>query len=279
MLLYQKLLKYKVVPVLYFLALIVILAVGIRWFIHSGLVPLLADPAALEAYFENLGARGYLVVFLLQMFGVVFLPATGGVIVAASAVLFGFLKTFLICSAATIAGSCISFALARYLGRPLIDLFLDKHKVDKYIHSFEERKNLLLLLMFFFPFFPDDILCYVAGLVNIRWRFFLLAAAIGRPWGLVISCLIGMSVFSLPVWAYLPLGALVIAAFLYSWKKGPQWEKRIIAKVNRRNEKKAALSAVSPKEPKAKENRTCTAAADIGKGLFFNGRPGTDEAS
>lgn len=271
--LYQKLHKYKIVPIFYFLMLVVIIAIGIRWFIHSGLVPLLSDPAALEAYFEDLGAKGYLVVFLLQTFGVVFIPATGGVIVVASAMLFGFVKTFLICSAATILGSCISFALARYLGRPLIDLFLNKHKVDKYIHSFEDRKNLLLLLMFFFPFFPDDILCYVAGLVNIRWRFFLFAAAIGRPWGLVVSCLIGMSVFSLPTWAYVPLGALIVAAFIFSWKNGPKWEKRIIAKVNQKSERKTTLQ----NEGKLKKSFSPTGAVNALKRLVLGAKPGTDE--
>ena len=238
--LYQKLLKYKVVPILYFIIFLAIIGLGIYWFVHSGLISLLGDSAALEAYFEGLGAKGYLVVFLLQTFGVVFLPATGGVIVVASAMLFGFVKTFLICSAATILGSCISFALARYLGRPLVDLFWDKHKVDKYIHSFEERKNLLLILMFFFPFFPDDILCYVAGLVNIRWRFFVIAAAVGRPWGLIISCLVGMSIFSLPTWAYVPGILLVVVAFILSWKYGPKLEALIIAKVNQKKEKRAA---------------------------------------
>jgi uncharacterized membrane protein YdjX (TVP38/TMEM64 family) len=254
--------------------LVIILAIGIHWFIQSGLVPLLSDPAALEAYFEEMGAMGYVVVFLLQIFAVVFIPATGGVVVVASAMLFGFIKTFLICTAATIIGSCISFALARYLGRPLIDLFLDKHKVDKYIHSFEERKNLLLVLMFFFPFFPDDILCYVAGLVNIRWRFFILATAIGRPWGLLISCLIGMSVFSLPTWAYIPLGALIIAAFIFSWKKGPKWEKIIIAKVNQRNSKKASQH----REINIKKSFSLTGAINAVKGLVARRKPGTDES-
>ncbi len=237
---YQKLLKYKVVPILYFLIFITIIALGIYWFIHSGLVPLLGDSAALEAYFGGLGAKGYLVVFLLQTFGTVFLPATGGMIAVASAMIFGFTKTFFICSAATILGSCVSFTLARYLGRPLIDLFLDKHKVDKYIDSFEERKNLLLFLMFFFPFFPDGILCYVAGLVNIRWRCFLIAAVLGRPWGLIISCLLGTSVFTLPTWTYFPLIVLIVATFLLSWKYGPKLEELIIAKVNQKKEQRAA---------------------------------------
>ncbi len=241
---YQKLLKYKVVPILYFLIFITIIAIGIYWFIHSGLVPLLGNSAALEAYFEGMGAKGYLVVFLLQTFGTVFLPATGGMIAVASSMIFGFTKTFFICSAATILGSCVSFSLARYLGRPLVDLFLDKHKVDKYIDSFEERKHLLLFLMFFFPFFPDGILCYVAGLVSIRWRSFLIAAALGRPWGLILSCLLGTSVFTLPTWTYFPLIVFIVTAFLLSWKYGPKLEELIIAKVNQKKEQRAAKGGI-----------------------------------
>lgn len=139
--LYQKLLKYRVVPLLYFLLFITIVILGICWFIRTGLLDLVRNSDALVAYFEGLGHYKYFVVFFIQLFGVIFLPATGGVVVVASAMLFGFGPTFLICAAATILGSCVSFALARYLGRPLLELFLSRRKLDKYIHTFEERKN------------------------------------------------------------------------------------------------------------------------------------------
>lgn len=237
--LYQKLLKYRVVPVIYFLILIVIVALGIIWFIRTGLLSLLGDPNALVAYFESLGHYKYIVVFFLQLFGVIFIPATGGVIVVASAMLFGFGPTLLICTVATILGSCVSFALAKYLGRPLLELFLNKHKLDKYVASFEERKNFLLFVMFFFPFFPDDILCYVAGLVNIKWKYFVLAASLGRPWGLVINCLVGISVFSMPTWSYVPAALVVIICMALSWRYGSAMEKRIIQWVNRKRNKHA----------------------------------------
>lgn len=235
--LYQKLLKYRVVPLLYFLLFLTIVIIGICWFVRTGLLDLMKDPDALVAYFESLGHYKYIVVFFLQFFGVIFLPATGGVIVIASAMFLGFLPTFLICSAATIAGSCLSFALARYLGRPLLELFLSKRKLDKYIRSFEERKNFLLFVMFFFPFFPDDILCYVAGLVNIRWKYFILAASLGRPWGLLINCLVGISVFSMPKWAYVPAALVAILCIALSWRYGSALEQKIIGWVNKKRKK------------------------------------------
>lgn len=235
--LYQKLLKYRIVPLLYFLLFIAIVILGVYWFIRTGLLDLMHDPETLVAYFEGLGHYKYVVIFFLQFFGVIFLPATGGVVVVASAMFFGFAPTFLICSAATIAGSCVSFVLARYLGRPLLELFLSGRKLDKYIKSFEERKNFLLFVMFFFPFFPDDILCYVAGLVNIRWKYFLLAAALGRPWGLLLNCLVGISVFSMPTWAYVPAALVVILCIALSWRYGSQMEQKIIAWVNKKKHK------------------------------------------
>ena len=231
--LYQRLLQYRIVPILYFTLFLGIIAVGIHWFFDSGLLALLKDPAALQGYFGALGVKAYTVVFLLQLFGVVFLPATGGVIVVASAAALGFWRTFVICSLATILGSCVSFALARYLGRPLLDLFLDREKTEKYLQIFDSRENLLLFIMFFFPFFPDDILCYVAGLVKIKWRVFILAAALGRPWGLLINCLVGTSLFIMPKWAYAPAALIVIAAIVISWKYGPRWENQITARFQR----------------------------------------------
>lgn len=238
MTLYQRLLKYRVIPILYFTLFIGIIAIGIWRFIDSGLWPLFKNPAALQDYFAGLGFKAGLTVFLLQLFGVVFIPATGGVIVVASAAALGFWETFIICSLATILGSCISFALARYLGKPLLDLFLNREQLGKYTKIFEKRENFLLFVMFFFPFFPDDILCYVAGLVKIKWKVFILAAALGRPWGLIINCLVGMSLFIMPKWAYVPAAVLVIAAIIISWKYGPRWEKRITAYFQNRKKDK-----------------------------------------
>ena len=235
--LFQKLLKYRVVPLLYFLLFITIVILGICWFIRTGLLNLVRDSDALVAYFEGLGHYKYFVVFFIQLFGVIFLPATGGVVVVASAMLFGFGPTFLICAAATILGSCVSFALARYLGRPLLELFLSRRKLDKYIHTFEERKNFLLFVMFFFPFFPDDILCYVAGLVNIRWKYFLIAASLGRPWGLLLNCLVGASVFSMPKWAYVPAVLVAVVCIALSWRYGSVMEQKIIGWVNKKRKK------------------------------------------
>ena len=235
--LYQKLLKYRVVPLLYFLLFITIVILGICWFIRTGLLDLVRDSDALVAYFKGLGHYKYFVVFFIQLFGVIFLPATGGVVVVASAMLFGFGPTFLICAAATILGSCVSFALARYLGRPLLELFLSRRKLDKYIHTFEERKNFLLFVMFFFPFFPDDILCYVAGLVNIRWKYFLIAASLGRPWGLLLNCLVGASVFSMPKWAYVHAVLVAVVCIALSWRYGSLMEQKIIGWVNKKRKK------------------------------------------
>ncbi|MGI5873855.1 MAG: TVP38/TMEM64 family protein [Bacillota bacterium] len=256
MTLYQKLLKYKIIPILYFLLLCGLIAAGIWWFVRSGLLPLIRDPEALGAYFESLGVGSYFIVFLLQFFAVILIPATGGVIVVTSAALFGFVPTFLICSTATILGSCVSYALSRYLGRPLVELFLSRHKLDRYISSFEDRKNFLLFVMFFFPFFPDDLLCYAAGLVNIRWKYFLLAAVLGRPWGLLINCLVGISVFSLPSYGYIPAILFVIVTVAVSWRFGSAWERMIIERVNRRKARyREKIESVRSRSGSAYENK------------------------
>ena len=143
-----------------------------------------------------------------------------------------------------------------FVGRPLVELFLSRHKLDRYISSFEDRKNFLLFVMFFFPFFPDDLLCYAAGLVNIRWKYFLLAAVLGRPWGLLINCLVGISVFSLPSYGYIPAILFVIVTVAVSWRFGSAWEKMIIERVNRRKARyREKIESVRSRSGSAYENK------------------------
>ncbi|MDO4542650.1 MAG: VTT domain-containing protein [Bacillota bacterium] len=211
----------RLAPILLAALFVSILLIVLLLLWRSGIFGMMKNPELMEAYIESAGGKGMFYLFLFQVVVVLFIPFAGAVPAIAGGVLFGFWKSFLICSLGLIIGSCINFALARYFGRPFVEYFCKRETIDKYLNSFDERKKTVLFLMFFFPGFPDTILCFIAGLTDIGWGFFALAVGLGRPWGLILSSLIGTGAFNVPIWAYILFGIFVVAILIFSYKFGP----------------------------------------------------------
>lgn len=211
----------RLAPIILAAVFVIIFLIVLLVLWRSGIFSLLKDPQAMELYMEEAGGRGMFYLFLFQVVVVLFVPFAGAVPAIAGGVIFGFWKSFFICALGLVVGSCINFILARYFGRPFVEYFCKKETIDKYLNSFDERKKTVLFLMFFFPGFPDTILCFIAGLTDISWRFFAAAVALGRPWGLILSSLIGTGAFSIPVWGYILFGIFVLGILAFSYKFGP----------------------------------------------------------
>ena len=61
-----------------------------------------------------------------------------------------------------------AFLLGRVIGRRFVDWVVGDHEtVTNYIKKMKGKENIVLFFMFLFPFFPDDALCAVAGVLSI----------------------------------------------------------------------------------------------------------------
>ena len=86
------------------------------------------------------------------------------------------------------------FFLARWLGVPFVNALFSPQKVEKARKLLSTRgSKLVFFLLFVIPGIPKDVLCYVAGLSPLRFRFFILASMLGRVPGVILSALIGES--------------------------------------------------------------------------------------
>uniref|UniRef100_UPI0025E5E9DF TVP38/TMEM64 family protein n=1 Tax=uncultured Dialister sp. TaxID=278064 RepID=UPI0025E5E9DF len=103
------------------------------------------------------------------------------------------------------------FWLARVLGQRFVERLVNQRVADKYLEVIRRKRDIFLILVFLFPFFPDDLICILAGLTDIPLHRFFLIVLLTRPWGLLVACALGGSVLTIPVWAMLLLGAFSIA--------------------------------------------------------------------
>ncbi|MBL7059155.1 TVP38/TMEM64 family protein [Candidatus Pacearchaeota archaeon] len=95
-----------------------------------------------------------------------------------------------------IIGSFIAFYLARKLGRPFVEKVVNKKTLNKFDKIIKQKGLPVLFLIYLLPSLPDDLICYIAGLTNIKIKNLILVSAIGRLPGFIVLSLVGAGLAS-----------------------------------------------------------------------------------
>lgn len=193
---------------------------------NHGWFTLFESAESLQRYVASFGAWAPLAFFALQFLQVIISPIPGSITTLVGGLLFGFFYGFVLSFAAVFIGSLGAFLIGKKFGRPLVERIAGKHIVEKYMESVSSRQRILLILMFLFPFFPDDMLCLIAGLSAMNLPSFALTVILTRPWGLLFSALVGSGVIAIPSWGWIVIGVVAITAFVLATKYAPLIEER-----------------------------------------------------
>lgn len=188
---------------------------------HFGITDLTQEQ--LQEYIKSTGAIAPLVFILVSFLQVTFVPIPGAITIVAGSYLFGLGQSFLYSYIGMLLGAMFAFFLGKIIGRPFANWIIGSpEKVDDWIGRLKGRQNVILFFMFFLPFFPDDILCTIAGLLPITYGGFLLMQLITRATSIGFTLLF-MSGEFIPYegWGLVVLaiiGIICIVAFLVSMK-------------------------------------------------------------
>jgi uncharacterized membrane protein YdjX (TVP38/TMEM64 family) len=126
--------------------------------------------------------------FILQTF-VAFIP--GQALMVASGYVYGFTSGILITWASLVIGGQAAFWLARCYGRPFAERWISAPVLDRWDTSTAGQGILFYIVTLVLPFFPNDAMCYVAGLGNMSFRRFLIANILGRGIASFLTVLVG----------------------------------------------------------------------------------------
>lgn len=202
---------------------------GCLWALYAtGFFQVIGSPEQMGEYIVRSAPWSHLTYFGVQILSVVIAPIPSNITAAAGAYLFGLWPSFLLTWGAVAAGSALVFALARVLGRQFAAQFVSEKLSERYLDLIRRKRDIFLLLAFLLPFFPDDILCILAGLTDISFRRFFLLVLAARPWGLLVSCMVGSATLSIPLWGMILLGIAGLAVFLLAMKYGDRVEQAVI---------------------------------------------------
>ena len=207
---------------------------GSVWALYAtGFFEAAGSQEKLGEYIARCAPWSHLAYFGIQLVSVVVAPIPSNLTAAAGAYLFGLWPSFLLTWGAVALGSAIVFGLARALGQQFAGQFVSEKLSGKYLDVIRRKRDVFLALAFLFPFFPDDILCILAGLTDISFRRFFLLAVLARPWGLLVACMVGSATQSIPLWGMALLGAGGLAAFLLAMKYGDKLEALVMERLKR----------------------------------------------
>lgn len=172
---------------------IMIIIMGLlMWVIGRPLVRFASEPELFREWIESYGIWGpgiYMGCVILQVL-VAFIPGEPLELVAGYA--FGTLQGSLLCLAASTIGSVLVFGLVRRYGMKLVEVFYSAEKLHELRFLKKSKKrDILYAIIFIIPGTPKDLLCYFAGLTDMKFTTFLLICSVGRIPAMITSTVSG----------------------------------------------------------------------------------------
>lgn len=145
----------------------------------------------LRAFILYTKGMGKFVYILIQIAQVVFVPIPAAIITLAGAAIWGPLVGGILDSIGVLLGSYLSFIIGKIFGFRVVAYVAGKDNALKYAKIINDRGKFFLIYAFLLPFFPDDILCLIAGMTTMKFSTFFLIAGITRPIGVMCMSYFG----------------------------------------------------------------------------------------
>lgn len=149
------------------------------------------DADAMRELIQSTGIWSYLIFVLVQFLQVTFIPIPAIVTTLAGTVLFGPGTASILSVIGILIGSVVAFVIGDKLGERVVKWIAGEKALKKYGTLLYDKGKYIFFLMLLFPVFPDDVLCLIAGMTTMTYRFFLLTIILTRPIGIVMTCYLG----------------------------------------------------------------------------------------
>lgn len=139
--------------------------------------------AAFQQFFKRFGIWAALIFVLIQIIQVVLPILPGAIGCIAGIVIFGPWLGLLYNYIGICIGSILAFLLSKRYGRPLVKGIIGEKSYQKYIGWINRGKKFdsMFAMAIFFPIAPDDLLCYIAGLSEMKLMRFVTIILLGKP--------------------------------------------------------------------------------------------------
>jgi len=175
---------------------------------------------------DVLGPFGPLGIISGQILQVIFAPIPP-ITAIASGTLYGpFIGAFISIIGASI-GTVFAVYVSNRYGRPLVEKVVSDENMQRFDDLTQKSGYLPFIVLFVFPGFPDDALCFIAGLTKLDWRKLALIGSIGRLPGILMLTTTGYSIAESSKVMFIVSGLSIIAISILSVKYREEIEGKI----------------------------------------------------
>lgn len=151
-----------------------------------------SEPEQFRAWVDSYGLLGPLAYIGMVVLQVIVAVIPGEPFEIAAGYAFGAVEGTILSMIACTLGSVIVFLLVRRYGMRVAELFFSREKLQSVgFLKTNPKRDVLFLLIFMIPGTPKDLLCYFAGLTDLRFPVWLLICSFGRLPAIITSTIGG----------------------------------------------------------------------------------------
>lgn len=148
----------------------------------------------LQSWIAELGFKGWILFFCLQMLQIIIAFIPGEPIQMMAGVLYGAWGGILTWLAGSVCASILVFIIVRKGGERLVHKLFGKDKLEKFSFLRDSHQiEMITLILFLIPGMPKDLLTYLGGLTSIKLWKFIAISNLARIPALAASALLGSS--------------------------------------------------------------------------------------
>lgn len=190
----------------------IVVSVLLIWLVGVPLVRFASQPERFRDWVNSHGFGGRLAYMGMVILQVVVAVIPGEPFEIAAGYAFGSVEGTFLCMLAATLGSVCVFLLVRRFGPRLVEVFFSREKLRsiRFLQA-TPRRDLLFLIIFMLPGTPKDLLCYFAGLTNIRFPVWLLICSLGRLPSIITSTVGGDALGTKNYWGAILIFAVTLA--------------------------------------------------------------------
>lgn len=193
----KEFIKKNILKLLFIPIIIVFIIFGVQY--YTRLIPIFKDMETIKKIILGYGSYSFIVYILLQVVQIVVFFIPGDIIQISAGFIFGPVRGLFLSLLGICIGSSTVFFISRKLGKPFVNKLVSKkdtwiiHKLDKLRdHPLKEKKlRKIVFFTYLIPGIPKDILGYICGISEIKFRDFILYSSIARIPALFISSFFG----------------------------------------------------------------------------------------
>jgi len=171
-------------------------------------------------FFDSFGAWEQVFFIFVQILQVFFAPIPGQLTGLLGGFLFGFWQGLLLTMLGLAIGSFLAIGLSRLLRDYVVQKFVPKVLLEKFDYLIDKGGLMTFFMIFLLPAFPDDAVCFIAGLTRLSISKLVIVCVLGRLPGMAILTFAGTSVDTNLQSAQIILGiAMIISMVIWFFEE------------------------------------------------------------